>query len=116
MSRPGIHIAALAVLIFVMLATVIGGAALHPADWHHKFKVGLGLDLHGGTLVTLQAVAANGGVPSKTDMNTAISILESRFNGLGINNTTVQQQGSQFINISIPGASASPSGKLARNS
>ncbi|HWF80737.1 MAG TPA: protein translocase subunit SecD [Streptosporangiaceae bacterium] len=106
-SRPGVHLAALAVLIFVMLAAVIGGAALHPADWHHKFKVGLGLDLHGGTTVTLKAVASNGGVPNKTDMNTAISILESRFNGLGINNTTVQQQGAQFINISIPGASAS---------
>jgi preprotein translocase subunit SecD len=105
-SRPGIHLAALAVLVFVMLAAVIGGAALHPGDWHHKFKVGLGLDLHGGTTVTLKAVAQNGGVPNKTDMNTAISILESRFNGLGINNTTVQQQGSQFINISIPGASA----------
>jgi preprotein translocase subunit SecD len=106
-SRPGIHLAALAVLVFVMLATVIGGAALHPGDWHNKFKVRLGLDLHGGTQVTLKAVAAKGGVPSKTDMNTAISILESRFNGLGINNTTVQQQGSQLINISIPGAGAS---------
>jgi preprotein translocase subunit SecD len=95
------------VLVFVMLAAVISGAALHPGDWHSKFKVGLGLDLHGGTTVTLKAVAANGGVPSKTNMDTAISILESRFNGLGINNTTVQQQGSQFINISIPGKSAS---------
>ena len=106
-SRPGLHLAALAVLVFVMLAAVISGAALHPGDWHSKFKVGLGLDLHGGTTVTLKAVAANGGVPSKTNMDTAISILESRFNGLGINNTTVQQQGSQFINISIPGKSAS---------
>ena len=90
-----------------MLAAVIGGAALHPGNWHSKFKVGLGLDLHGGTSVTLKAVAANGGVPTKTDMNTAISILQSRFNGLGINNTTVQQQGSQLIDISIPGKSAS---------
>ncbi len=106
-ARPGLHLAALGILLFVMLATVIGGAALHPASWHSKFKVGLGLDLHGGTSVTLKAVAANGGVPTKTDMNTAISILESRFNGLGINSTTVQQQGSQFINISIPGKSAS---------
>jgi preprotein translocase subunit SecD len=106
-SRPGLHLAALVVLVFVMLAAVIGGAALHPGNWHSKFKVGLGLDLHGGTTVTLKAVAENGGVPSKTSMNTAISILESRFNGLGINNTTVQQQGSQFINISIPGKSAS---------
>ncbi len=89
-----------------MVASVIGGAFLHPGDWHSKFKVGLGLDLHGGTSVTLKAVAEKGGVPSKSDMNQAIAILESRFNGLGINNTTVQQQGSQFINISIPGKSA----------
>ena len=106
-SRPGIYLVSLVVLIFVMLAAVIGGAALHPGNWHRKFKVELGLDLHGGTSVTLKALAANGGVPSKTNMDTAISILESRFNGLGINNTTVQQQGSQFINISIPGKSAS---------
>ncbi len=89
-----------------MLVTVIGGAALHPSDWHSRFKVLLGLDLHGGTSVTLKAVSATGGVPSSTDMTTAIGILNGRFNGLGINNTTVQQQGSQFIDISIPGKSA----------
>ncbi len=90
-----------------MLAAVIGGAFVHPGEWHSKFKVLLGLDLHGGTSVTLKAVNNHGQVPSKTDMNTAIAILTSRFNGLGINNTTVQQQGSQFINISIPGKGAS---------
>src|SRR5260370_14996747 len=40
-------------------------------------------------------------------MSTAVSILQSRFNGLGINTATVQQQGSQLIDISIPGKSAS---------
>jgi preprotein translocase subunit SecD len=92
--------------LIVMLLVIIGGAIGNPGDWHSKFKVGLGLDLHGGTQVTLKAVAANGGIPSKTDMTTAISILESRINGLGVNNTSIQQQGSNLINISIPGASA----------
>jgi len=90
-----------------MFATIIGGVILHPGEWHDKFKIGLGLDLHGGTQVTLKAFAAHGGVPSKADMTVAISILENRVNGLGINNTSVVQQGSQLINISIPGASAS---------
>ena len=88
-----------------MFATIIGGVILHPGNWHDKFKIGLGLDLHGGTQVTLKAVAAHGGVPSKSDMAQAISILENRVNGLGINNTSVVQQGDQLINISIPGAS-----------
>jgi preprotein translocase subunit SecD len=96
----------LAAALIVMLLVIIGGAIGNPGNWHSKFKVDLGLDLHGGTQVTLKAVAANGGIPSKTDMTTAISILESRINGLGVNNTSIQQQGSNLINISIPGASA----------
>jgi preprotein translocase subunit SecD len=106
-SRPGIHLAALAALLVVLLLTIIGGSIARPANWHSQFKVLLGLDLHGGTSVTLKAVADHGGIPSKADMTTAISILESRFNGLGINNTSVTQQGAQYINISIPGAGAS---------
>jgi preprotein translocase subunit SecD len=102
------------VLIFIMFATIIGGVVLHPGDWHDKFKIGLGLDLHGGTQVTLKAVAAHGGVPSKSDMAQAISILENRVNGLGINNTSVVQQGSQLINISIPGASVGQVGPLLK--
>jgi preprotein translocase subunit SecD len=103
--RPGIHLASLVVLLFIMFASVIGGLALHPGEWHDKFKIGLGLDLHGGTQVTLKAVAAHGGVPSKADMTEAIAILDSRVNGLGINGTSIVQQGNQLINISIPGAS-----------
>ncbi len=104
--RPWPHLASLAVILFVMFATIIGGLVLHPGQWHDKFKIGLGLDLHGGTQVTLKAQAAHGGVPSKADMTEAISILENRVNGLGINGTSLVQQGSQYINISIPGASA----------
>jgi preprotein translocase subunit SecD len=106
-ARPGTHLLALGALLFVMFATIIGGVVLHPGEWHDKFKVGLGLDLHGGTQVTLKAFAEHGGVPSKADMTVAISILENRVNALGINNTSVVQQGDQLINISIPGASAS---------
>jgi preprotein translocase subunit SecD len=96
----------LAVLLIAMLATVIGNAFAHPGDWHKKFKVGLGLDLSSGTSVTLKAVAPRGGVPTTSQMKTAIAILVSRVNGTGVTGAQVQQQGSQFINISIPGKSA----------
>jgi preprotein translocase subunit SecD len=102
-----VHLAALAALLIVMLVVIIGSAITRPGDWHSKFKVGLGLDLHGGTQVTLQASSPNGGIPSKNSMNQAIAILETRFNGLGVNGTMVQQQGAQYINISIPGKTAS---------
>ena len=104
--RPWHHLVALGVILLVMFGSIIGGVILHPGNWHDKFKIGLGLDLHGGTQVTLKAVAAHGGVPSQADMTEAISILENRVNGLGINGTSLVQQGSQYIDISIPGASA----------
>ena len=89
-----------------MFASIIGGVIIHPGEWHDKFKIGLGLDLHGGTQVTLKAQGEHGGVPTQADMTEAISILENRVNGLGINGTSLVQQGSQYIDISIPGASA----------
>jgi hypothetical protein len=35
-----------------MFATIIGGEIGHPANWHDKSKVGLGLDLSSGTTIT----------------------------------------------------------------
>jgi preprotein translocase subunit SecD len=105
-SRPGRYLAVLAALIIVMLATIIGGTIAHPGSWHSKFKVGLGLDLSSGTSVTLLAVGPHGGVPNQTAMNQAIAILESRVNATGVTGATVQQQGQQYINVSIPGKSA----------
>ena len=78
-SRPWRHLAVLAALIIAMFAAIIGGAALHPGDWHSKFKVQLGLDLHGGTSLTLKAVSGKGKVPSQAAMNQAIGILVQRF-------------------------------------
>jgi hypothetical protein len=43
-------------LLIVMFATIIGGEIGHPANWHDKFKVGLGLDLSSGTTITIKAI------------------------------------------------------------
>jgi preprotein translocase subunit SecD len=102
-SRPGRALAALAVLILVMLISITGKQTFSPANWRNQFKVGLGLDLSSGTKVVLQAATQNGAAPSSAAMQQAISVLESRVNGTGNSGAQVQQQGSNLINVSVPG-------------
>jgi preprotein translocase subunit SecD len=96
-------LAALAVLILVMLIGITGKDTFSPAKWQQQFKVGLGLDLSSGTQVVLKAYTPNGQQPSAGDMSQAINILESRVNGTGTSGATVQQQGTDQINVSVPG-------------
>jgi preprotein translocase subunit SecD len=97
----------LAALLIVMLAGVLRGDVIHPADWHNKFHVGLGLDLSSGTTVTLKAVPPKGNkVPSKGAMTQAISIMTARVNNQGFSGAVVQQQGNQNITVSVPGQGA----------
>ena len=49
-------------------------------------------------------------IPNKpgmfAEMATAISIMENRVNGAGFTEAQVQQQGSDLINVSVPGKNA----------
>lgn len=101
--HPGRVLAALGVLILVMLIGITGKETFSPANWHQQFKVGLGLDLSSGTQVVLKAYTMKGTPPTAGDMNTAIGILESRVNGTGTTGATVVQQGTDQINVSVPG-------------
>jgi preprotein translocase subunit SecD len=101
-SRPARALALLAVVILVMLISITGKDTFSPGKWHQQFKVGLGLDLSSGTEVVLQAHTAKG-APSGGAMQQAISVLEARVNGTGNSGAQVQQQGSDLINVSIPG-------------
>jgi preprotein translocase subunit SecD len=105
-SHPVRALAVLAVLILVMLVSILGKDTFSPGQWHQRFKVGLGLDLSSGTEVVLQAHTAKG-APSTGSMQQAISVLEARVNGTGNSGAQVQQQGSDLINVSIPGQPAS---------
>ena len=104
-ARPGRILAVLAVLIIVMLVGVVGGAnAFSPSNWHNRFRVGLGLDLAGGTTVTLKAQPVKGhSTPSPAAMNVAKGIMLSRVNSLGTTGATVNTQGNDLINVSVPG-------------
>jgi preprotein translocase subunit SecD len=103
-SRPGRALAGLAVLILVMFFSITGSQTFNPGNWF-PFRVGLGLDLSSGTEVVLQAQTTKG-APSAAEMQQAISVLESRVNGTGNSGAQVQQQGSDLINVSVPGKAA----------
>nr|WP_260860082.1 protein translocase subunit SecD [Streptomyces cupreus] len=64
----------------------------------------LGIDLAGGTSITLRAEAEPGqeSAINKTNMDTAVEIMERRVNGLGVSEAEVQTQGDKNIIVNIP--------------
>lgn len=63
----------------------------------------LGLDLAGGTTVTLTAKTENGKNPPGQQMDQAVKIMTQRVNGLGVSDGEVAKQGSNNIVVSLPG-------------
>ncbi|MEU7719814.1 protein translocase subunit SecD [Streptomyces tibetensis] len=94
-SKPGRSLA----LILIAIAALTGGMF---ASGHTKPR--LGIDLAGGTSITLRAVpeAGNESAINKTNMDTAVSIMERRVNGLGVSEAEVQTQGRDNIVVNIP--------------
>nr|WP_202447827.1 protein translocase subunit SecD [Streptomyces sp. SID5468] len=64
----------------------------------------LGIDLAGGTSITLTAHNPPGqpNAINPTNMNTAVNIINRRVNGLGVTESEVQTQGSDNIVVNIP--------------
>ncbi|KAB8162659.1 protein translocase subunit SecD [Streptomyces sp. 3MP-14] len=64
----------------------------------------LGIDLAGGTSITLTARpdADDADAVNATNLNTAVSIIERRVNGLGVQEAEVQTQGDENIIVNIP--------------
>jgi preprotein translocase subunit SecD len=102
-SRSARALVALAAVIVIMLISVLGNETLSPGKWHQQFKVGLGLDLSSGTEVVLKAETHDGKPPASGEMQQAMSVLQSRVNGTGNSGAQVQQQGSDTINVTVPG-------------
>jgi preprotein translocase subunit SecD len=104
-SRPGRLLTALAVLIVILLLGVLAGSVAQPSNWHKRFQVHLGLDLSSGTTVTLKAVPPKGTSATQlaADMTTAQQIMTSRVNGAGFNGASVTTEGTNLINVTVPG-------------
>ena len=99
-GRPGRALAILAAFIVALLAlALIQGAT----------SVRLGLDLRGGTSVTLQPRASNDANKVTSEaIDQAVSIIRQRVNSLGVAESEVTAQGSgtnRQIVISVPGDS-----------
>ncbi|TDD45733.1 protein translocase subunit SecD [Nonomuraea terrae] len=71
----------------------------------------LGLDLAGGTTVTLSPVTQNNAAPPDEILDRAVSIIRDRVNGTGISDAEVAKSGDNII-ISIPGVGQGEAIKL----
>ncbi|HWL99267.1 MAG TPA: protein translocase subunit SecD [Nocardioidaceae bacterium] len=93
--RPGRYLAFF-LFIVVLLYTLVF------ATPDHRAEPKLGIDLQGGTRVTLTARTETGGVPPKESLEQARQIIETRVNGIGVQGTEVVLDGSNIV-ITVPG-------------
>lgn len=96
MARKGVqqHPGRRLIAFLVGVAILFGLVAL-AGNW----KPALGLDLQGGTRITLNAE----GDPSSESLEEARQIVDARVNASGVAESEVTTQGGQFIVVEIPG-------------
>jgi preprotein translocase subunit SecD len=88
---------------FAFLLILVYGLVLIPAFvGHDKATPKLGIDLQGGTRVTLTARTTTGEAPSRDALNQAREIIEKRVNGIGVGGTEVLLDGNNLV-ITVPG-------------
>ena len=86
-------------IIFVLaVVAMYGGLALN-GDWKPK----LGLDLQGGTRITLEASTETGEAITPEKLEEAAGIIDSRVNAYGVAESEVATQGDRNIVVEIPG-------------
>jgi preprotein translocase subunit SecD len=96
-SRPGRRLVIFGLLVVALYAGVALGG-----QWTPK----LGLDLQGGTRITLEASTATGEDITPDKMAEARSIIDQRVNGQGVAEAEVAVQGDRNIVVEIPGQNA----------
>ncbi|KAA2261916.1 protein translocase subunit SecD [Solihabitans fulvus] len=93
--RPARYLAGFALIVVALYALVF-------LTGDHQLKPKLGIDLQGGTRVTLTARTPDGKDPSKEALDQARQIIEQRVNGLGVSGAEVVVDGSNVV-ITVPG-------------
>ncbi|HEY0698682.1 MAG TPA: protein translocase subunit SecD, partial [Micromonospora sp.] len=91
--RPGRQLAVLGFIFAVLYLLVFFAGA--KGGWKDRLEPKLGLDLIGGTRVTLQASTIDGNPPSPESMEQARQIIEERVNGLGVAEAEVVTEGNR---------------------
>ncbi|ACU35644.1 protein translocase subunit SecD [Actinosynnema mirum] len=94
--RPAKYLGAFVLIVAVLYALVFftGNGSAIPK---------LGIDLQGGTRVTLTARAPDGKTPTDEALNQARTLIETRVNGLGVSGAEVVRDGSNLV-ITVPGS------------
>ena len=93
-TRPAwIRLGVLALIVVAAYATMAFTGNVTPK---------LGLDLQGGTTVTLTPVVPGGGTPPSGSVDKAVDIIRQRVNALGVSSAEVKRVGDK-IEISVPG-------------
>jgi preprotein translocase subunit SecD len=90
-ARPG-----RALVVFLLGVAILYGLVAIGGNW----KPSLGLDLQGGTRITLHAKDD----PSAESLDEARQIIDDRVNASGVAESEVTTQSGQFIVVEIPGA------------
>ena len=95
-SRPGRLLIVLAVIL-VLLFGIMGLTK----SWKPK----LGLDLRGGTTITLTAKSlAGGGKVTAEQLSEAKNIISDRVNGAGVGESEITTSSGEHINVAVPGS------------
>ncbi|MEV6979628.1 protein translocase subunit SecD, partial [Kitasatospora sp. NPDC093806] len=84
----------------LILVVTVGLVALMFGTGHTKPR--LGIDLAGGTSITLSAKSTDPKAINKSNMDIATGIIEQRVNGMGVSEAEVQTQGDRNIIVNIP--------------
>jgi preprotein translocase subunit SecD len=93
-SRPGRTL-----IVFGIVVAALYGAVALGGTW----KPRLGLDLQGGTRITLEASTATGEQVTPAKLEEARGIIDRRVNASGVSEAEVATQGDRNIIVEIPG-------------
>ncbi|MCW1958913.1 MAG: protein translocase subunit SecD, partial [Mycobacterium sp.] len=86
----------------LFLVLLVGVYLLIFLTGNKQAKPKLGIDLQGGTRVTLTARTPDGSKPTRDALNQAQEIISARVNGLGVSGSEVVIDGDNLV-ITVPG-------------
>jgi len=99
-ARKAVRSLAWLLAIVVILGVLLGAGKLF---WGWGLKPQLGLDLQGGTEITLTPTLAHNQNVTQDELNQAVSIIRQRVDAAGVAEAEISTQGSDNIVVSIPG-------------
>jgi len=98
--RPSRYLFALGAIFVILFGILLGFGS---GSIKERLEPKLGLDLVGGTTLTLRATTLDGNPPSAQSLEIARDKIEQRVNAFGVAEAEVVTEGDRHIVISVPG-------------